>query len=259
MPSSAPKILFWDVENSHNLCATFQLKNNDYIASENIVQERSLICAAWKWADEKQVHAVSRLDDPKAFKADPHDDRVVVEKLYEVLLQADVLIAHNGDEFDLKMTKGRMLVQGLPPLPPILSIDTLKVARKQFLLNANNLNYLGTLLDVGAKKPTKSGLWLRVLQGDKKAIQEMVAYNKQDVLLLERVFQKLQPFIPDHVNRQLFVGGIGCPRCGSLKVQSRGVHRAATQTYRRMQCQECAGWFRDRQSTRGTNTQSRVL
>lgn len=261
--ATEPRTILWDVENSHNLAAVFALKNNDYIPSENIVREKSLICAAWKVLGQKKVHAVSRLDDPKRFAKDPHDDAYVLETLHKVLSSADILIAHNGDEFDLKITKGRMLVHGLPPLPPILSIDTLKVARKQFLLNANNLNYLGSLLKVGNKKPTKQGLWLKVLQGDKSAIRQMVAYNKQDVLLLERVFLKLRPHIADHTNRQLFGtsghGRLDCPRCGSSDIQSRGIHRAATQVYQRFACQACGGWFRERKAVAGRSTRTRVL
>lgn len=258
-----PRIILWDVENSHNLAAVFQLKHNDYINADNIVRERSLICAAWKELGTSKVHAVSRLDNPALFKKDPHSDAHVLEVLHDVLLNADVLIAHNGDEFDAKLTKGRMLVHGLPPLPPILSIDTLKVARKQFLLNANNLNYLGSLLKVGNKKPTKQGLWLKVLQGDPSAIRQMVIYNKEDVRLLERVFLKLRPHIADHTNRQLFGtsghGRLECPRCGSADVQSRGIHRAMTQTYQRYQCKACAGWFRERRADIGTSTRTRVL
>jgi hypothetical protein len=59
----------------------------------------------------------------------------------------------------------------------------------------------------------------------------------------------------NYINRQLFVGTVGCPRCGHTKVQSRGIHRAITRTYRRFQCQnpKCMGWFRlqncDKEST----------
>lgn len=258
---TGPRIVLWDIETTHNLAAVFQLKQNDYINAENIVQERIIVCAAWKELGKKAVHAVSTLDNPKPL--DLLDDSHVVKTLHEVLSSADVIVAHNGDEYDIKFTKGRMLVQGLPPLPPILSIDTLKVARKQFLLNANNLNYLGNLLKVGNKKPTKQGLWLKVLKGDRDAIRQMVAYNKQDVRLLERVFLKLQPHIADHTNRQLFGttghGRLECPRCGSSDVQSRGVHRALTQTYQRYQCKSCAGWFRERRATVGTSTRTRVL
>ena len=259
-----PRITLWDIETTHNLAAVFQLKHNDYINADNIVQERIIVCAAWKDLGKRAVHAVSTLDNPTPrFEQNLLNDKWVCEKLHEVLSSADVIVAHNGDEYDIKFTKGRFLVHGLPPLPPILSIDTLKVARKQFLLNANNLNYLGSLLKVGNKKPTKQGLWLKVLQGDQSAIRQMVTYNKEDVRLLERVFLKLQPHIADHTNRQLFGtsghGRLECPRCGSSDVQSRGIHRAATQTYQRYQCKKCAGWFRERRATPGTSTRTRVL
>lgn len=258
-----PRIILWDIETTHNLAAVFQLKHNDYINADNIVQERVIVCAAWKELGKAKVSAVSTLDFPASFARNPLDDRRVCETLHGVLSSADVIIAHNGDEYDIKFTKGRMLVHGLPPLPPILSIDTLKVARKQFLLNANNLNYLGSLLKVGNKKPTKQGLWLKVLQGDETAIRQMVTYNKEDVRLLERVFLKLRPHIADHTNRQLFGtsghGRLECPRCGSTDVQSRGVHRAMTQTYQRFCCSKCSGWFRERKATAGTNTRTRVL
>jgi hypothetical protein len=257
---SEPRIILYDIETSHNLAAVFQLKHNDYINAENIVQERVIISVAWKELGKKQVYAVSPLD----FKQkNLLDDRNVCKRLHEVLSSADVLVAHNGDEYDIKFAKGRMLVHGMPPLPPILSIDTLKVARKQFLLNANNLNYLGNLLKVGSKKPTKQGLWLKVLQGDRAAIRQMVSYNKEDVRLLERVFLKLRPHIADHTNRQLFGesghGRLDCPRCGSSDVQSRGIHRAATNVYQRFQCQVCAGWFRERKAVVGRATRTRVL
>lgn len=254
----SPRIILWDVENSHNLAAVFQLRHNDYINPDNIVQEKFLISAAWKELGASTTHAVSILDDPSRFKKNPYDDRHVVTTLHKVLSGADVLIAHNGDEFDLKLTKGRILIHGLDPLPPIPTIDTLKTARSQFLLNANNLNYLAKVLGVGKKIHTDNELWLRILKGDKAAIREMVVYNKHDVELLERVFLKLQPYIANHVNRHLF-GGKGCPRCGSGKVQSRGVHRAISQVYQRFQCQGCGGWFRELKADRTKSAKTRVL
>jgi hypothetical protein len=251
-----PRIILYDIETTHNIVAAFQLKNQDWIHPDNILQERFVVCASWKELGKPGVHSVSTLDDPKRFKKTPTDDYHVIKTLHKVLSEADVVVAHNGDQFDLKFAEGRMLVQGFDPLPPITKIDTLKTARERFLLNANNLNYLGQLLKVGKKTPTTPGLWLKVLGGDPAAIREMVRYNKQDVLLLERVFLKLRPYIANHVNRHLY-GGTGCPRCGSTKVQSRGVHRALTQVYQRYQCQGCGGWFRERKATKGAN--SRVL
>lgn len=254
--ASSPRIILWDIETTQNIVAVFGLKNNDWINADNILQERYIVCASWKVLGEDKVHAVSTLDDPARFKKNPHDDSHVVATLHKVLSEADVIVAHNGDSYDLKFTEGRMLINGLPPLPPITKIDTLKVARDRFLFNANNLNYLGKVLGCGEKVYTTPGLWLRVLNGEVAAIKEMVKYNKQDVLLLEKVFLKLQPYVANHVNRQLY-GEEGCPRCGSKKFQSRGFHRAVTQIYRRFQCSKCGGWWRARKSDSGV--QSRVL
>lgn len=243
MNSIAPRVILWDIETTHNLAAIFRLFE-DYTSHENIIQERYIVCAAWKVLGEKQVHAVSTLDDPKRFAKDPHNDIHVVNTLHDVLSEADVIVAHNGDQYDIKFTEGRMLAHGLSPLPPIPSIDTLKVAKSRLLLNSNKLDYLARYLGFGKKVATRNELWLRVLQGDKRAIREMVEYNKHDVVLLEKVFLKLRPYCANHINRQLFGETQGCPRCGSRHVQSRGTHKAISRTYQRFQCQDCSGWFR---------------
>jgi hypothetical protein len=238
-----PKILIWDIETSHNIAAIFRLFE-DYTSHENILQERFVICAAWKWLGEEKVSAVSILDDPKRYAKDPCDDRYVLEELHAVLSEADVIIAHNGDQYDIKFAEGRMLFHGLPALPPIPSIDTLKVAKSRLLLNSNKLDYLGRYLGLGKKIKTSNDLWIGVLKGDRASIKEMVTYNKQDVILLEKVFLKLRPYCANHINRQLLGDGDGCPRCGSAKVQRRGIHKAISRTYQRFQCQACYGWYR---------------
>ena len=252
-----PRVLFWDIETSLQTVAVFQLAHNDWIDPSSIISERYVICAGWKWQGEDKVHTVSVLDDPKRFAKDPYDDKHVIQTLHKVLSEADVIVHHNGDSFDKRYVDTRILFHELEPLPPITSIDTYKVAKTKLLLNSNKLNYIGGFTKVGQKKHTSSGLWMRVLKGEKKAIQEMVAYNKQDVLLLEKVYLKLRPYIANHVNRQLF-GRTGCPRCGSHKTQSRGTHVALTRTYQRFHCQNCGGWFRSLKPT-SDSTPSRTL
>lgn len=243
---STPRIVLWDVETAHNILAKFDLRE-EYTSHGNILQERYMICGAWKVLGERRVSAVSVLDDPKRFSKSPADDRHVVQVLREVLMGADVIVAHNGDQFDLKWLNGRMLFHGMEPLPPIPSVDTLRVARRVFMLNSNRLDYLGKYLGIGGKTSTPQGLWIEVLKGSAKAIRTMVAYNKRDVELLEDVFVKLRPYAPEVFNRHLVEGQEkGCPRCGSDEVQRRGVHRSITQTYQRWQCQSCRGWFRSR-------------
>jgi DNA polymerase elongation subunit (family B) len=252
-----PKILYFDIETSLQLVAVFQLGNNDWIDPSSLVTERYIICASWQWEGDKKVHAVSVLDNPSRYKKDPHDDYHVVEALHKVLGEADVIIGHNSDNFDTPYVNTRALYHGFPALPPIASVDTYKVAKAKFRLNSNKLDYIGQFLKVGKKKPTSPGLWMRVLNGDTKAIKEMIEYNKHDVTLLRDVFMKLKPYVPNHLSRELF-GKEGCPRCGSTKVQYRGYHRAVTRIYRRLQCQKCFGWFRLLKAEAGS-TKHRVI
>lgn len=262
--AKAPKVLFWDVETSLQTVTVFSLQHNDYIDPSNIVAERHLICASWMWEGESKVHSVSVLDDPKRYAKNPHDDYHVVKTLHNVLSEADVLVHHNGDSFDLRYVKTRALVHKLPPMPPCTTVDTYKTAKSQFYFNSNKLDYLGGLLKVGRKIETSKGLWNREWNGDASAIREMVKYNKQDVLLLKDVFYKLAPHMPNHFNRELF-GGVGCPRCGATKIQSRGTaktrdrHTAISRVYQRFQCQACGGWFRSVANDKSIKPQFRVV
>lgn len=240
---NSPKILLFDIETSHNLVAAFKLFE-DFTPPENIIQERFVISVAWKWLGSKKIEAVSVLDNTQLFKKDPYNDLHVLKTFHKVLQEADVIVGHNSDKYDIRFLEGRMLIQGLEPLPPINKLDTLKIARKRFLFNSNKLDYLGKVLKVGRKKPTGGNkLWLQVLQGDPKAIKKMVTYNRGDIELLEAVFLKLRPYMPNYVNRELH-GLTGCTRCGSGKLQKRGLARNATRTYQRFQCQGCGGWQR---------------
>lgn len=257
-----PRILLYDLETSLQTVAVFQLNGNDWIQPSNILQERHIICAAWQWLGESKIHTVSILDDPKRYKEDPHDDYHVVKTLHDVMSEADVVVAHYGDNFDNKYVKTRALKHGMPPLPPFQTIDTKKVAKQVFYFNSNSLDYIGNFLGIGSKVHVPGGLWMKILKGGpeaEEAIKVMLVYNKGDVKLLREVFMKLRPYIPQHINRELF-GKDGCPRCGSKKVQSRGTYYAQTRTYRRFQCMgDCKGWFKVLKADKDSATQHRVL
>jgi hypothetical protein len=258
MDKRAVKTIFWDIETSLQLVSVFQLGNNDWIDPSSLVTERYIICASWRVEGEEKVNTVSVLDDPKRYKNDPHDDFFVVSTLRDVLAEADCLVGHNSDSFDLPYLNTRIIYHGLKPLPPMSSVDTYKVSKSKFKFNSNKLDYIAKYLKVGKKLSTTPGLWMKVLKGDKNAIKQMIVYNKHDVVILEKVFKKLIPYIPNYLNRELF-GGVGCPRCGSHKVQSRGYHRAISRVYRRFQCQKCFGWFRATGNDKQFSTKSRIL
>lgn len=230
------KILLWDIETAPLVVTSWALFK-PYLSHENILEGTTLISAAWKEYGKGAVHTAS------IKPSSPRDDKALARKLRDALAKADVLVAHNGDRFDLKILNARLVYYGLDPLPPIRTIDTLKVARKLFRFDSNRLDYLGDFLGVGRKLHTDYGLWLKILlKADRKALAQMVTYNQQDVKLLEKVYKKLRPYMTDHPNHRLCDGEV-CPICGTGgSLQKRGFRLTRLSRSQVYQCQECGGW-----------------
>lgn len=218
-------------------------------------QEGYMFCFAYKWLGERTTHAVS-LSDFKGYKKQPRDDKLLISALDELRAKADVVIYHNGDQFDDKVANGRTIVNGLLPPEPYRTVDTLKVARKHFKLNSNKLDDLGRVLGVGRKERTGGiDLWYDVYHGDPKAIKKMVSYNKQDVVLLEKVYLKLRPWITNHPNLALMGSKPDtCPNCGLGPMQKRGIGYTASNLYQRVVCKNCNSQHRFRVPEKGAKT-----
>lgn len=233
-----PKILFYDIETSPNLGYIWGKYEQNVLDYKH---EWELLSFAYKWKGDKTVKCLTRQD----FKNDT-TDKSLLQELWQLLNDADIVIAHNGDQFDNKKANARFISAGMIPPAPYQSIDTKKVAKANFMFNSNKLDDLGKLLGVGRKvKHTGFDLWLGCLAGEKKSWATMAKYNKQDVALLERVYNKLLPWINNHPNvAQLTGHGQGCPKCGSTKLKSCGLRYTKASTYRRYRCLDCQGFCR---------------
>jgi DNA polymerase elongation subunit (family B) len=248
-----PRISFFDIESSHNLVATFSLFK-PIIPHGAILKERHIICASWKYAGCKTVHSVSLLDDPKRFKRDRSDDFIVIKAIHEMLSNTDILVAHNGDRFDLRYFNTRALYHGLPPIGKITTVDTLKVARRYFNFNSNRLDYIGGYLGVGRKTHTSLDMWLAIIDPQRSiedaaaAILKMRRYNRNDVRLLEEVYYKLLPYTINHPNVANFIDTDKpvCTRCGSSNLQKRGFHTTVGGKKQRYGCNDCGAWSLER-------------
>lgn len=247
MDKYTPKIVVWDIETSLMEVPTFSLWPK-YIPHNQIIHDWYLICACWKELGKKKIHSTSVLDDPKRFKKDYRDDYHVVKTIRDMLDDVDILIHHNGDRFDIKKFNSRLIYHDLEPLPKIVSIDTLKVAKNIAKFTSNRLDYLGVHLGVGGKLATTPGLWFEVMKGSDKAVKEMVKYNKVDVQVLEDVYMKLRKYMPSHPNvAQPYT--MNCTKCGSGNVHKHKVRVAASGVRRQQyQCQDCGGYFTSRKA-----------
>lgn len=207
-----------------------------------------ILCFAYKWQGERKVHTKA-LPDYKKFKKDREDDSALVKDLWRLYDEADVVIAHNGDKFDLRKSNARFVKYLLPPPSPYKTIDTLKIARQRFAFLSNRLNDLGAYLGVGRKLPhTGFHLWKSCMCGEAKAWERLRAYNARDVVLLERVYDRLKPWASSHPNLAALSEKPCCPVCQSTKIQRRGYNLAKVKKTPRFQCISCGTWFSRSQS-----------
>ena len=231
--SKAPKGLIYDEETSYILGLTFGLYPES-IPYSNIVEDWRIHCASWKWAGGIKVYTAVEKDK---------NDYEVVRKLAEAINEADFLISHNGNKFDIKKLNTRLIYHRLPPLPNVPQVDTLKEARAIGAFSSNRLDYLGEYLGVGRKLANAPGLWKDAFFGKKSALEAMRKYNIQDVLLLEEVYEELRPYFKTHPNFNSIMGTEdNCPRCGSTHLTKRGYNVTKTGRKQRYQCTDCGAW-----------------
>ena len=90
------KILHFDIEVSPTLGYTYGQYQTNMIKVE---RPPVLLSFSWKWANEKEVHCLT-LHDRRM--PDKTDDSWLVKELWNLLDQANIVVAHNTN-FDLKM------------------------------------------------------------------------------------------------------------------------------------------------------------
>jgi len=192
------KTLIWDIELSKAVALIYPSHKPQYVDPSNILHNQFMPCAAWKWEHEEEIHLASVLDNKKKFKKDYRDHTDVVSRLYEAVKEADILVGHNSDGFDLKHLNWYAALQGLPPLPQKQSVDTLKAVRSVFRAPSNRLDELAKALVGDKKQETSKGMHNRVALGCPDAIAEMGVYNIQDIKIQEQVYLYIRPWMKSH-------------------------------------------------------------
>ena len=232
------KRLFWDIETTPCIGYFWRPSYRTSISYDNILEQAKIICISYKWQDEDEVHTLVW---------DGKDDKKLVKAFAKELKKSDDAVAHNGDRFDLPWVKTRFLVHGVDFPAKITTIDTLKCARGNFRFPSNRLNDIGEYLGLGKKLDTGGfGLWKDVMKGDKKALEKMVKYCEQDVLLLEKVYYKLKNHVPVTLHEGVYNGHDKwtCPSCSSGRVKINKKKVTATGIIKRqLKCHDCNRYY----------------
>lgn len=232
------KILLLDIETSPNTAHIWGLRDQ-FIQPENLLESSYVLCWAAKWLGEKTVFFDSVFDSKP---------RIMLKRIHDLISEADAVVHYNGSRFDIPILNKEFLLEHLAPPAPYKQIDLLKVVRKEFRFPSNKLDYVAKRLGLGSKTPHEGyTLWVKCMEKDPAAWKVMEKYNKQDVILLEKVYDRILPWIKTHPNRNLY-DGKGCPTCGSNKIQKRGFSYSLTGTFQRYQCIDCGSWSKSRKA-----------
>jgi hypothetical protein len=247
--NTGAKILVIDVETSPlNAYVWGAWKQN--IQPQQIITDWFILTWAAKWLFEDKVYSAALT--PKEAKR--QDDKRIMQSLWHLLNEADIVIAHNGQDFDIPKINSRFLLHGFMPPLPYQVIDTLKHIRKQFGFTHNKLDYVNQLLNL----PRKVGhdgfeMWDQCYRGKKEALNKMLEYNIGDVRILEDTYLRIRPWIRPHPSTSLHIldeNACRCPSCGSsdLQEQGKGYHTSVN-IYEVLRCGNCGAVSRKRKTT----------
>lgn len=232
------KILLLDIETSPNTAHVWGLFQQN-VSLDQIVDSGYTLSWAAKWYGEKGVMFSSLHNDKPS---------VMLKKIHKLIEEADVVVHYNGTKFDMPVLNKEFILAGMAPPSPVKQVDLLKTVRRQFRFTSNKLDYVSQSLGIGAKTQHKGHkLWVGCMEGDPACWKVMEKYNKQDVVLLEKLYDRLLPWIKGHPSYGVYhERSFICPNCGSSDIQHRGYSYTGSGKYQRYQCNHCGKWSRER-------------
>jgi hypothetical protein len=231
------KILVIDIETAPGERYYWSLFD-DYGTIDQIIRPPRLLCWAAKWHGSRQVEFMSEWD---------HGTGPMVARAGELLSEADAVVHYFGKRFDVPHINREMILAGIPPPMPHKDIDLKQVVAKRFKFSSNKLDHVASELGLGNKVEHEGfKLWRKIVDPEVSerarllAQRRMRRYNIGDVLLTERLYDRVKPWIPNHPNVALYDGiEGGCPNCGSTDMIKDGFRYTTIGKFQRFRCKGC--------------------
>ena len=236
-----PKILLFDIETALMEVYVWGLFKQR-IPHTNIIKDRNGNEKSWfvlSWA-AKWLYGDIMSDIVTPEEAKSRKDNRVLKSIWKLLDEADIVIAHNGDRFDIRKLNARFLDNGMNPPSPYKSIDTLKITRREFAFVSYKQDFLTKHFKLEQKLGTDFQLWVDCQAGNQDALDRMQEYNQHDVLGLEDVYLKVRPFIKNHPNLGVLLDMDVCPNCACENIdETEAVYFTGANKFPVYRCAGC--------------------
>lgn len=239
------KTLILDIETLPLVAASWSI-GECRLTHDMILDDPSIFMIQWKWKGEKTVH-ITDITDFKGWEKDYRNDKKLLEVISKQLEKAEVVIGQNSKRFDEKWIRAKLLKHGLLPQDGYLSRDLLISSRKHFRLTSHKLDYIARFLGIGAKVHTDLSWWMELVRSGinkdwktfKKRVNMFKKYGKMDVILAEKVYDKMLPFCTEWKNHNTASGSNKCECGGSLKKNGTRYMMTEQCRYQRYICNKC--------------------
>jgi len=243
MPS---RILLIDIETAPALSYHWGMYDQ-CIGTNQVKDDWYMLCYAANWLDEKKIMFDAIWKYKKYFKENPKSDLKIAESIHDLMEQADIIVAHNGDDFDVKKINTSFIKNRIPPVKPFMTIDTKKESKKNFGFMSNKLDHILRRLGIGQKMVHVGfDMWTGAMAGDEKYCNMMEKYNIIDVRELKKAFLIMRPYMKHYPDTNLKDGDLShkkCPKCNSSKTIKQGTKCNKLRRYQMMKCSDCLSWW----------------
>lgn len=249
-----PRVLLFDIETSPAISYHWgRWKIN--VGVSQVIQRPYVITWAAKWLGSPELLSDMLPFYMEEFKENPRCDKKIVETLWRLMDEADIVIGHFVKRFDVPQMNARFAIHGFAPPSPYKMICTKELAAKHFKFEGNSLAELADHLGVGNKIKTDFDTWKNCVQdyGTVDGWNTMLEYNEMDVEVLERVYLRLRAYDTKHPNVSLYYDDSElkrCTVCGSTQLTElpKNVYTQVS-SFKSYRC-ECGHVNRARQNQR---------
>lgn len=250
-----PKILFLDVEVSPSVVVAFS-RFKAFSSPDHVLKEPYMLTYVVKWAHEP--HTVGNTIPDSGCE----NDFELISSLWNYIDEADIVVAQNA-KFDRGWFNQRCIIHGLNPPSPYKLVDTLQMMKKNLSLPSNSLGAAAQYFDLTRKKSHEGiTLWIRCMNGEKEAFEEMLDYNDGDVVTLEELYNILQPWCQELPNMSLYYRDSKprCCGCGSENLdKTEKVANTALSSFEVVRCKDCGKHSRLRYNLRSKEQMKNTL